>query len=93
MGPPSHLEALLLVTTSVMVTGGFASRWISHGGDDDIDAISSENVVVDPEASPIFRDDEGERSGLIRHDIVLHEKNVNLNEVRQKEYKLVKRVQ
>ncbi|CAI5720756.1 hypothetical protein KXD40_007479 [Peronospora effusa] len=92
MGPPSHLEALLLVTTSVMVTGGFASRWISHGGDDDIAAISSENLVVDPEATPIFRDDEGERSGLIRHDIVLHEKTTNLTEARQKEYKLVKRI-
>lgn len=80
MGPPPHLEALLLVTTTVMATGGIASRWIAHGGDDDIDAISksdsSENLEADPEATPSLRgeDGEGEHAGLIRHDILLHEK-------------------
>ncbi|GMF15768.1 unnamed protein product [Phytophthora lilii] len=80
MGPPPHLEALLLVTTTVMVSGGVASRWIAHGGDDDIDAISksdsSEDVEADPEGSPSLRvrDDEGEHAGLIRHDVLLHEK-------------------
>ncbi|KAK1946786.1 Synaptic vesicle 2-related protein [Phytophthora citrophthora] len=75
MGPPPHLEALLLVTTTVMCTGGFASRWIAHGGDDDIDAISKsdscEDVEADPEGSPSF---EGEHAGLIRHDVLLNEK-------------------
>ena len=74
MGPPPHLETLLLVTTTVMVTGGVASRWITRGGDDDIYAIGSDESEVDSEATPIFGDDEGERSGLIRHDICLHEK-------------------
>ncbi|KAG7384350.1 hypothetical protein PHYPSEUDO_002757 [Phytophthora pseudosyringae] len=80
MGPPPHLEALLLVTTTVMCTGGIASRWIARGGGDDIDAISksdsSEDVEADPEDSPSLRggDDEREHAGLIRHDALLHEK-------------------
>ncbi|KAG3115323.1 hypothetical protein PI124_g1292 [Phytophthora idaei] len=78
MGPPPHLEALLLVTTTVMWTGGIASRWIAHGGDDDIDAISksdsSEDTEADPEGSPSLGGDEGEHAGLIRHDVLLHEK-------------------
>ncbi|POM64102.1 Synaptic vesicle glycoprotein [Phytophthora palmivora] len=77
MGPPPHLVALLLVTTTVMSTGGFASRWIAHGGDDDIDAISkgdsNEDIDVDGEDTPSLRDD-GEHAGLIQHDVLLHEK-------------------
>ncbi|KUF96629.1 hypothetical protein AM588_10007849 [Phytophthora nicotianae] len=78
MGPPPHLEALLLVTTTVMCTGGIASRWIAHGGDDDIDAISksdsSEDTEADPEGSPSLCGDEGEHAGLIRHDVLFNEK-------------------
>ncbi|GMF21742.1 unnamed protein product [Phytophthora fragariaefolia] len=79
MGPPPHLVALLLVTTTVMVSGGIASRWIAHGGDDDIDAISKsdsgEDLEADPEGTLSSRGgDEGERAGLIRHDVLLHEK-------------------
>lgn len=73
MGPPPHLEALLLVTTTVMCTGGFASRWIAHGGEDDIDAVSKSDSS-DPEGSPRSRDDEGEHANLIRHDVLLNEK-------------------
>ncbi|DBA01383.1 TPA: hypothetical protein N0F65_007280 [Lagenidium giganteum] len=34
VGPPPHLEALLLVTTSVMVLGGVASRFVPNPSDD-----------------------------------------------------------
>ncbi|RLN57957.1 hypothetical protein BBP00_00007257 [Phytophthora kernoviae] len=54
MGPPPHLEALLLVTSTVMICGGITSRWIAHGGDDDIDAISksgSEDLEVESDGS------------------------------------------
>ncbi|KAF4316359.1 hypothetical protein JM18_008448 [Phytophthora kernoviae] len=57
MGPPPHLEALLLVTSTVMICGGIASRWIAHGGDDDIDAISksgSEDLEVESDGSTIL---------------------------------------
>lgn len=76
MGPPPHLEALLLITTTVMMIGGFAARWIAHGGDDDVDTITIEDLQVDPEAAPNSSgvDDVGERSVLIRHSIGLHEK-------------------
>ncbi|CAH0482861.1 unnamed protein product [Peronospora belbahrii] len=76
MGPPPHLEALLLVTTTVMMTGGFASRWMAHRKDHDIDASSSDHLEVDPEAAPILgdEDDEEQRSDLNRHDIVSQEK-------------------
>ncbi|KAF4141956.1 Sugar (and other) transporter [Phytophthora infestans] len=78
MGPPPHLEALLLVTTTVMCAGGIASRWIAHGGDDDIDVVckseSSEDTEADPEGSPSLCGDEGEHAGLIRHDVLLNEK-------------------
>ncbi|TYZ61593.1 hypothetical protein PybrP1_011008 [[Pythium] brassicae (nom. inval.)] len=34
VGPPPHIEALLLVVTSVMVVGGVASRHVQSAGDD-----------------------------------------------------------
>ncbi|KAL4094466.1 hypothetical protein PRIC1_010127 [Phytophthora ramorum] len=80
MGPPPHLEALLLVTTTVMISGGVASRWIAHGGNDDIDAVSKSDNSEDLEASAEDAsssrgvEDEGEQAGLIRHDVLLHEK-------------------
>jgi hypothetical protein len=80
MGPPPHLEALLLVTTTVMVSGGIASRWIAHGGDDDIDAVSKSDSSEDLEANAEGAsgssggDQDGEHAGLIRHDVLLHEK-------------------
>ncbi|KAG7389091.1 hypothetical protein PHYBOEH_007622 [Phytophthora boehmeriae] len=74
MGPPPHLEALLLVTSTVMICGGFASRKIAHGGDDDIDAISksSSEDLEELDRSPNLAP-EGERAGLIRHDVLLQE--------------------
>uniref|UniRef100_M4BP65 Major facilitator superfamily (MFS) profile domain-containing protein n=1 Tax=Hyaloperonospora arabidopsidis (strain Emoy2) TaxID=559515 RepID=M4BP65_HYAAE len=82
MGPPPHLAALLVVTTLVMVTGGFASRWIPHGGDDDVDAISESDwngrLKVIADASPSLRDrNEGEHAGLIQRDVLLHGKQMS----------------
>ncbi|RLN15364.1 hypothetical protein BBJ28_00007888 [Nothophytophthora sp. Chile5] len=85
MGPPPHLEALLLVVTSVMVSGGLASRWIAHGGDDDVDAIvksdSEDSTELPLGHTPSLRglarlrhgDDETEHAGLVQHDILLRE--------------------
>ncbi|RLN06482.1 hypothetical protein BBJ28_00019564 [Nothophytophthora sp. Chile5] len=85
MGPPPHLEALLLVVTSVMVSGGLASRWIAHGGDDDVDAIAKSDAEDSTELplghTPSLRglarlrhgDDETEHAGLVQHDVLLRE--------------------
>ncbi|CAI5719267.1 unnamed protein product [Hyaloperonospora brassicae] len=79
MGPPPHLAALLLVTTVVMTTGGFASRWIPHGGDDDIDAIGksgcNRHLYVTAEATRRSQGrNDGEHAVLIQRDVPLRGK-------------------
>lgn len=80
MGPPPHLMALLLVTTTIMCTGGIASRWIVIG-ENDIASKSGGSGSVDAEFknSPRLRDDdEGEHIGLIRSNFLSREKKGGL---------------